>query len=132
MLDQQYSADVVLSWSLQSALTAGTAVAGAGVALTFKRPAMRALAMGFVFITVASATIWLALSQVLGTSTLLMAILLAIAPTLTPGVASLYFLQILRLIEGKSHDPRPPRRQIYVVGGASFAFFVSIALIGEQ
>jgi signal transduction histidine kinase len=132
MQAQQYAADVVLSWSLQSALTAGTAVAGAGVALTFKRPAMRALAVGWVLISVASGLIWLGLSQTLGSSTLLMALLLALAPTLTPGLASLYFVQILKLIEGKATDFRPPRNQLIAVTATGAAFFGGIALIGEK
>jgi signal transduction histidine kinase len=132
LLQDPQSADVVLSWSLQSALTAGTAVAGAGVAMTFKRPAMRALAMGFVFITVASAMIWVSLSQVLGDSTLLMAILLALAPTLTPGIACLYFYQIIRLMEGKTTEYHPPRKMIIGFGGGGLVFFMTVAIIGEQ
>jgi signal transduction histidine kinase len=132
MQEAQAASDVVLSWSLQSALTAGTAVAGAGVALTFKRPAMRALALGFVYITVASAMIWLSLSQVLGESTLLMALLLAFAPTLTPGIASLYFYQIIKLMEGKTTEYHPPRKYIIGFGGGAFVFFTTIAIVGEQ
>jgi signal transduction histidine kinase len=132
MQSTQAATDIVLSWSLQSALTAGTAVAGAGVALTFKRPAMRALAMGFLLITAASGLIWLSLSQVLSDSTLFMAILLALAPTLTPAVASLYFLQILRLMEGKATGHHPPRRLIIGIGGGALVFFVTVAIIGEQ
>ena len=56
------SHDVVLAWSLQSALSAGLAVACGGLAVTFRRPAMRVLAVFWTLLTFAAVFIWAALS----------------------------------------------------------------------
>jgi signal transduction histidine kinase len=124
---------IALSWTLQAALTAGIAVAGAGVALTFKRPAMRALAAGLAMISFASGLIWVSLSaDEWGLPSLAIAIMLAVAPSLVPGATVLFYRQIILLMSGRATTAMPPMNVLISVTGISLGFFVGIAIVGEH
>jgi signal transduction histidine kinase len=124
---------IALSWTLQAALTAGIAVAGAGVALTFKRPAMRALAAALAMVSIASMIIWGGLSAAgWGFSSLAIAIMLAFAPSMVPGMAALFYRQIILLMSGRATTAMPPTNVLVPISAVSLGFFVAIAIVGEH
>jgi signal transduction histidine kinase len=124
---------IALSWTLQAALTAGVAVAGAGVALTFKRPAMRALAAALAMVSLASAIIWAALSaEGWGFPSLAIAIMLAVAPSMVPGMAALFYRQIVLLMSGRATTAMPPTNVLVPISAVSLGFFLAIAIVGEH
>lgn len=105
----QVAASASLTWSLQAALAAGIAVAGAGVAVMFRRPAMRALAVCFVIITLASAIIWISLTAAeMGVSTTVTTMILALSPPLVPVLVFFYYRQVIRLLSGEATEATPP------------------------
>ena len=120
---------VELSWALQSALAAGITVACAGVTVTFKRPAMRALTAAFVFITLAAATIWAALTaSTAGLPDEATTILISLALPLTPVLTFQVYRQMIHLLSGRATAALPPLRILIFTGGSAFAIVIAIAV----
>lgn len=104
----QIGASVSLTWSLQAALAAGIAVAGAGVAVMFRRPAMHALAASFAIITMASALIWAGLTAAeMGVPSSITTMILALSPALVPVLGFFFYRQVIRLLAGQATEAMP-------------------------
>ena len=117
------SHDVVLAWSLQSALSAGLAVACGGLALTFRRPAMRVLAVFWTLLTVAAAFIWGALSgQSFGLTASAGPLFAAFAFVLTPSLAFVLARHLLLLLSCKTDRAFPPVSVLLMTGVGAFLF----------
>ena len=115
--------DVVLAWSLQSALSAGLAVACGGLAVTFRRPAMRVLAVFWTLLTMAAVFIWAALSgQAFGLTAAAGPLFAALAFVLTPSLAFVLARHLLLLLGGKTDRAFPSGGVLLATGVGAFLF----------
>ena len=120
--------DVVLSWSFQTALAAGLAVACIGLAVTFGRPAMRVLAAHFSVMTVASILIWVALTaRSLGLPPMTGAIVGALSLPLSPVLAFVFLRHLTRLLARRETRGFPSITLIVGAGAAGLFAGLTIA-----
>jgi signal transduction histidine kinase len=119
--------DVVLAWSLQTALSGGLAAACAGLAVTFRRPAMRVLAGFWTLLTVASVFIWAALSsQSIGLTPAASALFAALAFPLTPVLAFVLLRHLLLLLSGRAARAFPAPAVLVTTGTLGFLFAFAV------
>jgi signal transduction histidine kinase len=122
--------DVTLTWALQTAMALGFSVAAVGLAWAFRRPAMRALAIGFVLTSAASGLIWLALAaRSLGLPDQYGAIFTAVALPLTPVLTFVVLAHLVRLLEGRVTSALPAARTLWLTGGAALAISVTLVSV---
>ncbi len=129
MQPAQTTVATALAWSLQTALGAGFAIACAGLAVTFRRPAMRLLAVVWTLLTIAFFFVWSALaSQSVGLGPNDGVYFAVLAFPFTPALAFLLFRHLLQLLAGQTERPFP--RPVILVTTASVALaFASAVMI---
>ena len=111
------SSDVILAWSLQTALWAGLAVSSVGLAVSFRRPAMKVLAVFFALFWLASTLLWGSLAA--GSygmpqreASMIAALVLPLSPLLT-GILAWH---LIRLLAGRTERAFPPAALMASVG----------------
>ncbi len=125
----QASPDVGLSWALQASLAAGVAIAGASVALMFRRPAMRSLAGALISISAATTTIWAAIeANNAGWPLWAVVGVLSVSITLSPTIGYLFYRQLIRLLAGESSAASPPVAKTTAIAAVAFVAFVVIGI----
>lgn len=130
MLPPQATPDVGLSWALQASLVAGVAIAGAAVALMFRRPAMQALGAALVSIALATLTIWAAIEgSNSGWPQVAVVIVLSFSLTSSPVVGYLFYRQVIRLLAGDPATAGVSVKRTVAIGLAAFLAFVVVGLL---
>jgi|GEM_PF-6932297 len=125
----QATPDIGLTWALQASLAAGVAIAGAAVALMFRRPAMRSLAGALISISAATTTIWAALeANNAGWPLWAVVGVLSVSVTLSPVIGYQFYRQLIRLLAGESAVAAPPVAQTTAIAIAGFMAFVVIGM----
>jgi signal transduction histidine kinase len=109
-----------ITWALQFALSVGVALGAAGLALTFRRPAMRLLVASSTLGAVASAFIWASLGVfALGLPGAAGPIISFAVFPISPWLIALVHLQLIRVVANRTSRTWPsPRIVLGVVAGS--------------